>query len=230
MATKISEYTGNIKGAIARLTGGLVFNKASGIGIKVDTTTPTFPWGDIIGAIEPDSAHPSTTPEKVVFYGNIKAYQFSDGEQADLVFHMPHDYAPGTDLFIHAHWSHNGTGISGDNTLIYRCTYAKRSYTPGTPFVSEVSLNTVVTSLGITNYPQYGHFVDESQLSSSGGVGGLLDTDTIEVDGLIMINFEQGALPTITGGGDNEPFILTIDIHYQSTGIGTKSSIPDYYT
>ena len=27
----------------------------------------------------------------------------------DITFHLPHDYVPNTDIFIHVHWTHAGT-------------------------------------------------------------------------------------------------------------------------
>lgn len=211
---------------------GWVIGKESNEGVKVDVVTPTYPWHDLIGQINPDAEHPTTSPELVPFRGAVRAYTFASGRLADLEFHMPHDYLLGSDVFIHTHWSHNGVGITGDNVMSFECTTAKRSYTPATPFTPTIT--TVLTvPTNYTDHPQYGHMVDEIQLSSVGGVTvddqPTLDTDDLEIDGLVLVHFKQDATPSITGGTSNEPFVLTIDIHYQSTGIGTKSSAPDYY-
>jgi hypothetical protein len=39
-------------------------------------------------------------------------------------------------------------------------------------------------------------------------------------------------IPSITGGSTNEPFLQTIDIHYQTTdgAAGTKNKSPNFYT
>ena len=67
------------------------------------------------------------------------------------------------------------------------------------------------------------------QLSNNGGTGGLIDTSLIEPDGLLLVNFTLNTLPTITGGTTAEAFIHAIDIHYQSTGIGTKNKAAGFY-
>ena len=82
----------------------------------------------------------------------------------------------------------------------------------------------------ITNSPQHCHRVDEINLTSVGGSASTLDIAEIEVDGLIEMHYDVVTIPTITGGTGNEPYFFTLDIHYQSTGIGTKSKDPDYYT
>jgi hypothetical protein len=71
--------------------------------------------------------------------------------------------------------------------------------------------------------------ITEVQLTTSGGSATQWDTSLIEVDGLILGCLTLTAIPTITGGVVNEPFVHHIDLHYQSTGIGTKQKAPDFY-
>ncbi|MCK4635847.1 MAG: hypothetical protein KAT32_03210 [Candidatus Moranbacteria bacterium] len=52
----------------------------------------------------------------------------------------------------------------------------------------------------------------------------------MEPDGLLMVSLKTTTIPTITGSAtSNLPYIFTVDIHYQSTGIGTKNKVPDFY-
>ncbi|MHA1221126.1 MAG: hypothetical protein ACTSQB_05280, partial [Candidatus Heimdallarchaeota archaeon] len=189
---------------------------------------PTYPWRDLIGLIRPDPSGANAPATKAFMGGLVRGLAYGTGDKIDMDFHIPHDYAKGTDLYIHVHWGHNGTGISGNNVMTLGYTYASRSNTPAIAFVAEKS-DVVTVTTDITNFPQYCHSVDEIQLTDSGGTGNRLDTDSIEVDGIIKVNFTQTTLPTITGG-DSEPFVFTVDIHYQSTGIGTKAKAPDFYT
>lgn len=47
-------------------------------------------------------------------------------------------------------------------------------------------------------------------------------------NGIILIHFDATTIPTITGGS-GKPFCFYLDIHYQSTSIGTKQKSPDFY-
>lgn len=213
----------------------IVLPKASGSGIKVDQTTPTFGWKDLLGAIVPGERWRTDVPRVDVpdcaaFRGGIvRAFAFSVNDKIDqIAFHLPHDYAEGTDIFIHSHWSHNGTAISGTLVWDYFVTYAKGHnqaiYSP------EIHLQQTILTPDIGTIPQYQHRLDEIPLSAQGGGVSLLDTALLEVDGLILVALYPSVIPTITGSANNnEPFLFHVDLHYQSTGLATKSKAPDFY-
>ena len=94
---------------------GTVFPKTSGIGIKVDENSPTFGWRDIVGQIVPRGTGTPAPAFTAFRGGRVMAYAFQANDIIDnITFHIPHDYVPGTDMYIHAHWGHNGTAISGN--------------------------------------------------------------------------------------------------------------------
>lgn len=202
----------------------LILPKTSGYGIKVDTTTPTYPWADIIGDISPKTTG-AGTPVRTNYNGNIAGFAFVANDIVDLVFHMPHDYVPGSDIFLHVHWSHNGTAITGNVVFTHYSTYAKGHNQANFP--AEVTGTITYNTTNIATTPQYRHRVDELQLSTAGGSASMLNTTDLEVDGLVLITLKLTTLPTITGGN---LFIHTADLHYQSTGIGTKAKAPDFWT
>lgn len=197
-----------------------------------DTNAPIkieggYGWCDLIGDITPKTTGVGA-PTLDAFRGNVRSFRYSVGDDGDCVFHIPHDYAPGTDLFMHVHWAHNGTNISGTLAVNFFVSYAKgHNQASNGDFITEKTPILSVGSLSIANTPQYRHRVDEIQISSSTPSASLLDTATIETDGLILVNFDVATIPTITGGG-GEPFIFTLDIHYQSTGLPTKNKSPDF--
>jgi hypothetical protein len=201
----------------------------TGTGVKVDSGgTPTFGWRDLIGDITPKSTGLGAPTLDAFRGGNVRGFRYSAGDDGDAVFHIPHDYVPGTDLFMHLHWSHNGTNISGSLVLDFYVTYAKGHQQAN--FSAEVAPVLTVGSLNITNTPQYRHRVDEFQLSAASPSATQLDSDNIEVDGLILVHFDTDTIPTITGGS-GEPYFLTLDIHYQSTAgsMSTKNKAPSFY-
>ena len=212
----------------ASLTDVLVLNKATNMGIKVDTAAPTYPWADIIGNVVVDAAGAGAPTLAAFIGGAVRRWAFSAGDMADCEFHIPHDYAPGTDLYVHVHWAHNGTAISGNFIGTFTYTYAKGHNQANFSTEKVVSCTYATVNIGTT--PRYRHRIEEVQLSSAGGSASLLDSTLVEADGVIGMNYTQTTVPTITGGAPNEPFVFFIDIHYQSTGIGTKQKAPPFFT
>lgn len=96
------------------INGDLILSKTSGKGIKIDKVSPTFGWRDMLGAIEtrPAAGGGATAiPDFVAYRGNIYDYRFGTVapndhlHEAFINYHIPHDYVPGTDLYLHVHWS-----------------------------------------------------------------------------------------------------------------------------
>lgn len=184
-----------------------------------------FGWRDLLGAISNDAAG---NPPILAFRGGLfKGYSFATNGQISLVYHMPHDWAPGTDIFIHAHWGHNGTAISGSIVFSFSATVAKGFNQ--VIFPAEVVATLTVATPNIATIPQYMHRTDEIQLSAAAPTANQLNTTSIEVDSLILVNIQTTTIPTITGGTPNNPFIFAVDIHYQSTGLGTVNKAPSFY-
>lgn len=204
----------------------IVVPKTSGKGILVDTTSPTFGWKDLLGDVVPKTIGVGS-PTLATWRNDVRWFNYAAGEDGDMVFHMPHDHVPGTDLYIHVHWGHNGTDISGSLDVRFHATYAKGHQQANFP--ADVEPHLVVSSLNITNTPQYHHRIDEFQLSTVGGSATQINTSDLEPDGLIMIHYDVDTIPTITGG-TGKPFIFAIDLHYQSTGLATKNKAPNFYS
>ena len=204
------------------VSGNINVNSSTSHGILFNNQ---FGWRDLIGNITPREIG-GTAPTLRVFRGAIKEFAYAVGNSSDCTFHIPHDYAPGTDMYLHAHWSHNGTNISGTFQVDYNISYAKGHQQQ--TFSEPIATSCTVAGLNITNTPQYMHRVDEIQVSTAGGSTTMIDTNQIEVDGMILINFVVNTIPSITGG-QSSPFMFTVDLHYQSTGINTLNKSPNFY-
>lgn len=214
-------------------TGNLVINRDAGYGIKVDIDDPGYGWRDILGPIEIKTAG-VTDPVWAVYQGTIYAYTFDTATaEAFFTFHIPHDYVPGTDLYIHMHWSQivvdtgGPAGVPGTVEWNFDISYADGHGTAGgTADGFSAPITVTVTQQASTT--QYGHMIAEGQISAAAGAGGLLNSDTIQVDGLLLVRVyrvKANAADTL----DQAPFGHTCDIHYQSTNIGTKQKAPDFY-
>jgi len=129
-------------------------------------------------------------------------------------------------LYIHPHWTHNGTNISGSLVINLYLTYAKGHQQAS--FSAQVTATLTDGSLTIANTPALWHRIPEIQISSVGGSASTLNTTNIEVDGLILIHYDVVTIPTITGGS-GKPYLLTFDLHYQSTNMATKQKAPNFY-
>lgn len=227
--------TGNlVRQASPTITGNLTLSKTSGQGIKVDPTTPTFGWRDILGPIGVKTVG-ATEPVWALYRGTIYAYTFDTATaEAFCTFHVPHDYVPGSDIFIHMHWSQivvdtgGPAGVPGNAEWNFDITYADGHGTAGgaaDPFVAPITVT--VVQQGSTT--QYGHMIAEVQFTNNGGTGGLLDSATIQVDGLFQVRvYRVKGNPADTL--NQAPFGHTCDLHYQSTNMATKNKSPNFYT
>ena len=204
---------------------GKVFPKTKGVGIKLDTDSPTWGWHDMLahGFIDPSSVHQPTFQP---FKGGITEFQFAENDEMLARFHIPHDYLPGSDIFIHVHYSHNSDFVTGgDLTWSWETTYSKGHN-------QAAFHDTITTSVvqSVSTIP-YQHMIAETSLSTSGGAADKLNSDIIEVDGVILCRFFLNSNDIIvSGGGVPNPFVHYVDIHYQSTGIPTKQRSPDFWT
>jgi len=201
-----------------------VVSKAVNTGIKVDPAAPTFGWADITGMIIREEGG-SNAPTLATYRGAIKQYQFGAADEVYVSFHLPHDYVPGTDVYIHAHWSHNDTDITGGSvTWGFEATYAKGFDQAAFP----ATVTRTVTQNASTT--QYQHMMAETQLSVVGGSGTQLNTTDIEVDGIILCRahlVSNDMTATVTAA---DPFLHFVDIHYQSTNVATKNKAPNFYS
>ena len=204
----------------------LIFDKASGNGIKVDTATPTFGFADLLGEVFARNTG-ANKPTRATWKGGTRGFQFGVNDEEEFEFHIPHDYVKGTDIFLHLHWGHNVTTVTGGTvTFDYDATYAK-GHNQGVFGANAVG--TVVS--GTVTSSQYSHDLSEGQFSISGASATQIDTDDLEPDGVIKITIGVSANDiTVSGGGVPDPFIHYVDIHYNTTSIiGTKSRTPDFY-
>jgi hypothetical protein len=182
-------------------------------------------WKDLLGDVIPKTSGVGS-PTLAVWRTQTRWFNYAAGEAGDVIYHIPHDWKPGSPMFLHAHWGHNGTDISG--SLVLNCYLSSAKGHQQEAFSVEKQITLTVANLNITNTPRYFHRVDEVPLSVVGGSASLLDASAIEVDGLILMHFDATTIPTITGGS-TKPFIFTFDIHYETDRLATRRRVPDFY-
>lgn len=205
---------------------GLKMTAQSGEGIKLDPSSPQFGWHDLRAFLTRDTEAPGTFPPMNAFRGGIKQLQFTvtDTQSAFAAFHIPHDYVPGTDLFIHVHWCHNSATVTGGSvTWGFEASYAKGHQQEA--FSSPILVP--VTQAASTT--QYFHMIAETALSVAGGSANQLDTSLIEVDGIVATRLFLDSNDITDSVAQPDPFAFFVDLHYQSSGIPTLNRSPSFY-
>jgi len=214
------------------LTDDLVLPKASGKGIKVDVATPTFGFADLLGDQFSRNTGASK-PTLAAYNGAVNAWQFTDGDEAYLSYHIPHDYVAGTDIHLHVHWSQNAAGATGGTIdFKYFAIYAKgHNQASGSTFTSTpitATFSSIDINDGASGLNRYQQHLTEVTISAATATAALFDRDDFEPDGVIELTLEMDA-DNLTGT-PSSPFIHYADIHYQTNAVtGTKNRTPDFY-
>jgi hypothetical protein len=214
--------------ALSIWNGNLVLLKTSGKGIRIDLTTPTFGWRDLLGDVSI-----KTTGANDPDYNNYAAlgiyrYQFKNNIVTEIFndYHMPHDFVPGTEVFVHIHWSQTtvdtgGLAAAPGNAKWYFDANYSKGHDRGAFPAGVTTVSAVQTASGTIRK----HMLAEVQLSTGGQIGG----QDLEPDGVVTVRTYRDA----SDGADTldqRPWVHHVDIHYQTTNIGTKQKAPDFYT
>lgn len=199
---------------------GMVLPGTSGSGVKLGIASPTSGWRDLTSDIIVRGSGPNDP--SFVQYGASAFYQYQFSattmQQVWLVYHVPHDYVPGTDIYFHAHWSNAvATPNTGNVVWGFEYTFAK-GFNQGA--FSGANPGSIITVTQACPSTRYQHMVAETTAVTISGM---------EVDGLILVRAYRDA----AAAGDtctDAVFLHTADIHFQSTGIlTTKNKAPSFY-
>ena len=205
-----------------KIPNGKVFPKEANVGIKLDVDDPAFGWHDLTGSLEVYGELGDASREP--FIGGLKSLQFDVSESAYVDFHIPHDYVPGTSLYIHVHWSHASATVTGGTcTWAFEIIYAK-GHNRGA-FQAPVTASVVQNASTIP----YQHMIAETIATVAGGSGTAMATEDVEVDGLIGCRLYLDSNDIVDSVTQPKPFAHFVDIHYQSSGIATKNRSPNFY-
>jgi hypothetical protein len=182
-------------------------------------------WRDLIGDVTPKQVGVGFAT--LGAFQNASAFYYAANDVCQMLFHMPHDYRLGTDVHLHLHWAHEGTAIEGKLVVTFGVTYARGHNQENFP--AGVTPVLTVATPDVATVPRYRHRIDELQLSASSPSATQINTSQLEPDGLIIAKLTATTIPVITGGSQNKPALLTCDLHYQSTNLGTLNKAPNFY-
>ena len=205
-----------VKVALNDVWDGTTLSGAAGVGIQVNQTTPAFGWRDITSSIEVRGTG-ANDPTFAVYTGTLlRQYQFSASTMNEvfMVFHVPHDWVPGTSIYFHTHWS-NASAVPDTGNVVWKFDYSfAKGFGQGAfPAVSTVQV--IAASPAV----RYTHNVSETPA---------VTIAEMEVYGLILVRCYRDA----TNASDtctDAVFLHTADIHYQSTNMATVNKAPSFY-
>ena len=195
---------------------GLVLPKQEAKGLKVDQDAPTFGWRDLTAPIDVRGVG-GNDPTFAVYTGTtMRAFQFSAVTMNEVffVFHVPHDWVPGTDIYFHAHWS-NAAAAPNTGNVVWKFDY---QFAKG---FGQEAFPAIQTAQAISASPatRYTHNISETTAVA---------IPLMEVDGLILVRGYRDADNVLDTCSD-AVFLHTMDIHYQSTNMATKNKAPSFY-
>ena len=207
----ISElYTGQTTALAA--TGGSL----DGRSVTVSSGT-NYIWKDLLGDYHPPSGG-GTNPSLATFIGGLQYNAFSASSMNEVwtMFHIGHDYAPGTVVYPHVHWSTTGTNTGvvrwGFEYTVAKGHQQQAFASPTTVYVEQAGTGTA-----------YKHMIAEVALASA------IPATNMEPDTLILMRvFRDAANANDTQTGT--AFLFFIDCHYQAKFFGSKNKTPPFYT
>lgn len=193
---------------LLQVDGSLLVNN----GIRYTYSTG-YGWRDLIGIIV-DKGNKNTLPTFASFRDGLYLYSCPSTKMTELylTFHIDHDYAMGTKLFPHVHWSTQNSN-SGFVRWGFEVSVAKGHQQQAFPASTTIYVNQ-------NNVGTYFHHVAEVSISDA------IAATNVEPDSVILMRvFRDGINDTYNSAA----FIIQADIHYQTDRINTKNKAPNFY-
>lgn len=179
-----------------------------------------FGWRDITGQVMVRGVAATDPTWSQIGSSPFYAYKFALTKKVWFCFHVPHDIVPnrgdGPAIHFHAHWISDGTSTA-NVTWQWQYMYAK-----GFDQANFAVAGATVTATQAAPGTAYRHMVTETD--------GVLIPGLTEPDGLIYVCLTRIANSSSPQTDNTDGiFLLTSDIHYQSTDRCTPNKAPDFY-
>lgn len=174
-------------------------------------------WDDITADLSSGKTAGANVPTWSNYRDGIYAYEFSATVMKEIwvTFHVKHDYAEGTLVYPHIHWSPNTTA-TGVCRWGFEYTVAKGHQQEAFP-----TTTTIYVEDNVSVADQYGHRIAEVSDNDA--------FDAFEADTLILMRiFRDAAHVNDTFSG--VAYGLTADIHFETSpeGTVTKNKAPPF--
>jgi hypothetical protein len=175
-------------------------------------------WKDLVADIVTKGGGPTDPSWTKIGSSPFYGYAFRVGDECWLNYHINHDYKPGGQILLHAHWFADGSDI---NSVKWEFQYAlaKGHNQQNFPFAITPFRTGLVNMEQSPPGTPFRHMVAEISSSIS-----VIDA---EPDCIIMVHLRR-----VTNGATNNAnniFVLTADCHYEANYVGTKNKAPNFY-
>lgn len=197
----------------------------NGVILDIDTdiyseTEGIYGWRDLLSSIEPRGG--TNSPTWTSFRNGLYAYAFPSTKMTEVfsTYHIDHDYAMGTKVFPHLHFTVNST-VSGTVRIGFEYSVAKgHQQSVGSIFNATTTIYVNIDINGATD--RYKHFVAEvSELDA-------IPSTLLEPDSIVMMRIFRDH--TVANNYTGNIFGLQADLHYQVGRLFTKNKSPNFYS
>lgn len=192
----------------------LTYSELDGNFTDLDTRT-ALGWRDNV--IEMTVRSGPTEPQMTQFRENIYLLAFPVEGLREVFgnFHVDHDYALGTSLYPHIHWTTDGS-LVGTVRWGIEWTVAK-----GHQQMAFGATTTVYVEQTTTGTP-YMHYIAETSLANA------IPGTNIEPDTFILMRVFRD-VDSANDTYDDQVFGLALDLHYQADRATTPNKAPNFY-
>jgi len=199
-------------------------------GPEVGTLKGSYGWRDITSDVSIRGVTATDPTFTQIGSTGFRFYRFAIGKFVWFNYHVPHDlYVPpsgNASVFFHTHWfvDDSASPTSGAVTWQWTYAYAKGFNQQAFDFSlanSPLTTANIVTATQDTGVP-FQHMVTET---TEVEIPGLTEPDGIICVQLARISNGTSPLNELS----SNPFMITADLHYRSTNIGTANKAPSFY-
>jgi len=196
---------------------GLILGPDTAIKIHQRDGTTDYGWRDLIGAIVARGVGANDpTWAAVTGLGNMSAYSFDPAtmQQIWIAYHIDHDYAAGTSIYMHTHWI-NAAATPNTGTVKWGFEYTVAKGHQQQAFAAPQT----VYATQNCSATRYMHHIAEISLADA------IPSTNLEPDSMIYARiFRDAANDTCS----DAVYLLTADCHYQASRYATKNKAPDF--
>lgn len=206
---------------VAQDAGGGTYTSKKATNSVVKSYVLGTGWADLIGDISIKGTGTATPAYEQIGATGFYSYAFvgtgAQLKEAFCNYHVLHDIKANGDWYIHTHWFPTDTG-TGNVKWNFSVAYAKGYNRGNFNFASPTTVSVITAAPAV----QYQHVISEVKFATNGGTGGILDSSTIETDGVFKVRIWRDPTDTDDTYGSTAYLVLS-DIHYQKDHISTTN-------
>jgi hypothetical protein len=201
------------------VTDSVTFANAGVIKVGSPFAGHDYGWRDLVGPIEVRGVGANDPSwSAITGLGGMFAYSFSATVMKEvwITYHIDHDYAAGTSIYLHTHWINAAaTPNTGNVRWGFEYTVAKGHQQQA------FNAPTTVYKTQACNATRYMHHIAEIDVADA------VPSTRLEPDSLLMVRIFRDAADAADTCTD-AVFLLTADCHYQASRFSTRNKAPDF--